>query len=109
MKLNHSAYSRLLADGPAREAVADALDCGQPRWRVGLPTKINWQAAIDLTQRCLDRRPDLPDDHREGLSQILLVLEAYPDSAFDEMVSLRRSFVAPVPGVMVERIRWREW
>ena len=50
-----------------------------------------------------------PSREQEPEASILRVLEVYPDSAFDEMVALRRSFIAPVPGVMVERIRCREW
>ncbi len=93
-----------MADGLPREAVAAALDLGQLRCRAGLPTRHNWQATIKLIERCLDRRPDLADDHRRGLGEILGVLETHPESAFFEMVELRCSFKAPVPGVMAERI-----
>lgn len=102
--LIRSAYTRLLADGLPREAVAAALDFGQIRCRAGLPSARNWRAAIKLTERCLQQRADLGADHRHGLGEILKVLEKYPESAFKEMVALRRSFIAPVPGVMAERI-----
>ncbi len=102
--LMRSAYLRLMADGLPREAVAAALDLGQLRCRAGLPTPHNWQATKGLIKRCRDRRPDLADDHRRGLGEILGVLETHPESAFFEMVELRRSFKASVPGVMAERI-----
>ncbi len=104
-----SAYTRLLADGLPREAVAAALDLGQLKCRAwDLPPARYWQDVIDLTQRCLDCRADLAAAHRDGFEEILGVLDDFPESAFDEMVELRRSFIAPVPGVMAERIR-RPW
>lgn len=102
--LMRRAYTRLLADGLPREAIAAALDAGQLRCRTGLPSPRNWQAAIELAERCLARRPDLDAGHRDGLSEILGVLADHPEDAFRQMVELRRSFVAPVPGVMAERI-----
>ena len=103
--LMRSAYARLLADGLAREAAACALDLGQLTCRAwDLPPARYWRQAIDVIQRCLDRRADLTVAHREGLSEILRVLESHPESAFSEMVELRRSVLAPVPGVMAERL-----
>ncbi len=102
--LARRAYVRLLADGLAREAAAAALDLGQLLCRRGLPSARDWRAAVDVTDRCVKRRPDLAPLHREGFAEILKVLEDYPESAFDQMVALRRSFIAPVPGVMAERM-----
>ncbi len=39
-----------------------------------------------------------------GIDEVLGVLEKHPESAFDAMVAVRCSFIAPVPGVMIERI-----
>ncbi len=104
LPLMRRAYARLLAGGLARETVAAALDYGQLRCRAGLPSARNWKAATQLIERCLARRPDLAADHRDGLAEILGVLADFPEDAFGEMVSLRGSFVAPIPGVMAERI-----
>ncbi len=111
LELMKRAYVRLLSDGLAREAVAVTLDLGQLRCRRAfLPWGGNWRLAIDVLQRCLDQRRDLSDAHRGGMAEILRVLEEYPDSAFDQLVALRGSFIAPVPGVMVERIdRRSKW
>ena len=111
LTLMKRAWVRLLADGLAREAVAVTLDLGQLRCRNPfLPWGGNWLVAIDVLKRCLNQRTDLPGVHREGLGEIVGVLETYPESAFDQLVELRRSFIAPVPGVMVERIdRRSKW
>ncbi len=109
LPLMRRAYLRLLAGGLPREAVAVTLDLGQLYCRAGLPSARNWKAAKAALERCLARRADLPEAHRTGLGAILDVLEHYPESAFEEMVQLRRSFIAPVPGVMAERIGPREW
>ncbi len=99
------AYTRLLADGLGREAVAAGLDLGQLLCRGDdLPWGRNAETATQVMKRCRDRRPDLAAAHRDGLAEVLKVLDKYPESAFDAMVALRRSFIAPVPGVMVERI-----
>ncbi len=106
--LMQSAYTRTLADGLPREAVAATLDLGQLKCRAwDVPPRRIWREAIGLTQRCLDRRPDLAVGHREGLGEILGVLHDYPEDAFDQMVAFRRSFIVSVPGVMAERLRRR--
>ncbi len=106
--LMQSAYTRVLVDGLPRETVAAALDLGQLKCRAwDVPPERYWRDAIALTQRCLDRRPDLTDTHREGLGEILDVLNNFPEHAFDQMVQLRRSFIVSVPGVMAERLRRR--
>ncbi len=47
---------------------------------------------------------------RGCLGEVVSVLENFPESAFAQMVELRGSFIAPVPGVMVERIdRRSKW
>ncbi len=111
LTLMKRAYIRLLADGLPREAVAVTLDLGQLRCRRPfLPWGGNWQVAIEVLERCRDQRSDLPEVHREGLKELLGVLADHPESAFDQLVELRRSFIAPVPGVMVERIdRRSKW
>ncbi len=99
------AFTRLLADGLPREAVAAGLDLGQLLCRGDdLPWGRNSDTATEVMERVCDRRPDLCAAHTEGLAEVLRVLDKHPESAFDAMVSLRRSFIAPVPGVMVERI-----
>ncbi len=108
LPLMRRAFGRLLADGLPREVMAATLDFGQLRCRAGMPSPRNWKAAIKLTELCLDRRPDLAAGHHDGLGEILEVLADYPESAFDQMVELRRSFIAPVPGVMAERIGPRQ-
>ncbi len=108
LRMFRRAYARLLADGLAREAVAVALDYGQLLCRGrDLPWGRNSEKASRVIERCRDRRGDLGAGHREILAEVLRVLDEYPESAFDVMVSGRRSFIAPVPGVMAERLERR--
>ena len=65
-----SAYTRLLADGLAREAAASALDLGQLICRAwDLPPARYWRQAIAVVKRCLECRADLAVEHREGLGR----------------------------------------
>ncbi len=104
-RLFRRAYFRLLADGLAREAVAVTLDYAQLLCRGrDLPWGRNSELAAGVIERCRERRGDLGACHHEILAEVLRVLEVYPESAFDLMVGARRSFIAPVPGVMAERL-----
>ncbi len=47
------------------------------------------------------------DALREGMEEMVAVLEDYPESAFDRLVDFRRSFIAPVPGLLGERMGCR--
>ncbi len=55
-------------------------------------------------QSCLDERSDLEPAHREGMEEMLKVLERYPENAFRELLGLRKTVVAPVGGRLGERI-----
>ncbi len=98
------AVRRLLAGGLAREAVAATLDLAMLRCRHPEPR----EDSIGITRReikaCLARRGDIPDALREALKEMLTVLEVYPEGAFAKLAECRRSFIAPVPGVLAERI-----
>lgn len=102
-----AAYVRLLAEGLPREAVAATIDLSQLVCRGVEPRGDTPEVARQLIGRCLAGRPDLSEDHRRGLTTVQGVLARHPEAAFHEMVSLRRSFVAPIPGAMVERIEAR--
>ncbi|MCP3964691.1 MAG: hypothetical protein GY719_43240 [bacterium] len=98
-----SAWIQLRYNGLARELVAATVDRCQLICR-GIEPR--WQApenAIELIDTCLTRQ-DLTDDHRRGLKEMKGVLDDWPENAFEELVGFRRSFIAPVPGVMAERI-----
>lgn len=58
-------------------------------------------------ETCLARREDMGDALREGMEEMVAVLEDYPESAFDRLVDFRRSFIAPVPGLLGERMGCR--
>ena len=99
------AQTRLIAEGLAREAVAVTLDLAQLRCRQWQPWGGNEAEAQRLISRCLKGRSDLKPEHREGLEHLRdVVLSKYPESAFTELCAFRRSFIAPVPGVLSERI-----
>ncbi len=102
-----AAYVQLLAGGLPREAVAATIDFSQLVCRGVEPRGDTPDLAGALIDRCLQLRSDLCEDHRDGLEIMQEVLDLRPESAFRELVGLRRSFVAPVPGVMVERIEAR--
>ena len=98
-----SAWIQLRYNGLAREFVAATVDRCQllvrgvePRWQAP-------ETAVELIDTCLTRQ-DLTDDHRRGLKEMRHILEYRPENAFEELVRFRRSFIAPVPGVMAERI-----
>ncbi len=97
------AYRNLLREGLAREAVAVTLDLAQLLCRHGEPYGDNAKTALRLVNTCLERRPDLTAAHIEGLKTMQDVLSRRPEEAFRELVAFRRSFIAPVPGVMAER------
>jgi hypothetical protein len=98
------ACRRLLADGLPREIAAAVLDFAQLKCRTSNLREDNVKTAIRAIERCLDRRDDLSDDHRRGLQEMVEVLRRSPESAFGELGAFRGSFVAPVPGLIGERI-----
>ena len=97
------AQVRLLTEGLLREAVAVVLDNAQLRCRHPEPRGDNLLSAQLAVAACL-KRPDLTDKHRRGLEEMAKVLEKHPEKAFDELGAFRRSFIAPVPGILGERI-----
>ncbi len=99
-----TALGKLLTDGLAREIVAVTIDAAQLRSRHAAPLDDSLRMASGAIDRCLDRRCDLSDDHRRGLEQMKNVLKVYPESAFGELEAFRKSFIAPVPGRLGERI-----
>ncbi len=98
------AEARLLADGLAREAVAVTLDGGLLRSRHPEPRDDNLRQVRHALERCCARRGDLTDEHRGGLVEMQKVVEVAPEAAFRELLALRRSFIAPVPGCLAERV-----
>jgi hypothetical protein len=98
------ACRKLLVDGLPREIVASVLDFAQLKCRPANVRDDNVRAAIRWLEKCLAKRDDLPPDHRRGLLEMVAVLRRSPESAFPELGDFRRSFVAPVPGLLGERI-----
>ncbi len=102
------AQQRLIAYGLARESVAVCLDGAQLECRHGEPWWTNNETAQEILGRCLDRRTDLPQDHRHEMTQIKdRVLVRQPQEAFRVIGELRTSFVAPVPNRLQERLAER--
>ena len=101
------AVRHLLEVGLAREAVAAVLDLAQLRCRHPEPREDGIRLARREIQSCLTRRADMPDALREGLEEMVEVLEVYPEGAFDRMVDFRSSFITSVPGLLGERIGCR--
>ena len=62
------------------------------------------KAARKVLADCAKRRSDLTPLHREGLAEMDDVLRRRPEDAFAELVAFRKSFPAPVPGRLGERI-----
>lgn len=98
------ACRKLLVDGLPREVTAAVLDFGQLKCRPSNLREDNVRTAVRWIERCLDQRDDLSDDHRRGLKEMAKVLRYSPECGFDELGTFRRSFVAPVPGLLGERI-----
>lgn len=97
------AWIQLQDNGLAREFVAVTLDRCQLICRGVEPWGDSPDKARSLIQICY-RRPDVTGIHREGLEAMMKVLDKRPENAFPELVDFRRSFIAPVPGAMAERI-----
>ena len=57
-----------------------------------------------IIERCLKSRIDLTDEDRKGFRKVQELLGREPEIAFRELVALRKSFIAPVPGQLGERI-----
>ena len=99
-----SSWIQLRYDGLTRELVAATVDrcefmCRGVEPRVDAP-----DVAQDLIGVCLKQRSDMSEAQREGLGEMLRVHARWPENAFEELVGFRRSFIAPVPGAMAERI-----
>ncbi len=97
------AWIQLRHDGLAREYVAATLDRCQLICRGVEPRGDSPELALELIETCR-RRPDLDGPLSERLDAMKNVLEVRPEDAFRELVDCRRSFIAPVPGAMAERI-----
>lgn len=94
----------IAASHGAREALASSIDGAQLRCRPGKLRGDNLHAARRLLARCADTRRDLTADQRKTLEELENVIENYPEDAFAVLGAYRRSFVAPVPGQLGERI-----
>ncbi len=102
-----SAINRLFLDGLARELVAAILDLGMLRCRHPEPREDGLALTRKLVERCLARRAGLTAALSEQLKQLLQDLEKYPHDAFALLLACRRSFIAPVPGLLGERLACR--
>ncbi len=98
-----SACIQLRYVGLAREFVAATVDRCQLMCRSVEPRGDSPADALELITACR-RHPKITDAHDEGLDEMQTVLKKKPHNAFEELVGFRRSFVAPVPGAMAERI-----
>ncbi len=85
------------------EYVAATFDRCQLICRGVEPRGDSPELALELIETCR-RRPDLDDPLEERLDAMKNVLELRPEHAYRELVDCRRSFIAPVPGAMAERI-----
>ena len=104
-----SVHGRHLVDGLTREVVASAVDSLQLDFWQGEPPDKIVERGRKLIKTCIETRPDLTADQRSGLSQMDYQLRRYPETAFRELVAFRKSFPAPVPGRLGERIGKREF
>lgn len=104
IELMEMACRALIKDGLAREIVAGVIDLGQLKCRPSNLREDNLASARRWIERCLDKRDDLSEEHRAGLKKILAVFKSHPEDVFDRLGELRQSFVAPVPGLLGERI-----
>jgi hypothetical protein len=88
---------------------ACGVDVAQIRCRKAAdPTLAPLDANVGIARRALvkslETRPDLDEDYRSGLKTMIGVLDDWPENAFDELGAFRRSFIAPVPSGLAERI-----
>lgn len=98
------AFSRILAHGIDREALAVTLDYGQLKTRPTALRNDNLALVHRAIDRCLARRPDIPEIQRKRLKAMKKVLDRHPENAFRVFGEFRQSFVAPVPSGLAERI-----
>ncbi len=98
-----SAWTQLRYNGLPRELVAATLDRCQLICRGVEPRGDSPDVALGLVETCL-KHPKMTDGLNERLKAMISVLEVRPEHAFKELVDCRRSFIAPVPGAMAERI-----
>lgn len=95
----------MLIDGLPREVVAVTLDLAQLRCRHWDPWGKNKEATEELIDRSLEGRGDLDPDQRRRLVHLRgYVLQRFPENVFAEFGKLRRSFLAPVPNRIEERL-----
>lgn len=100
MKRLESARQSLLKHGLAREAAAVTIDHAlayKPRG-----DEVNVRAVRPLVVKCLRQRNDLDEELAVRLEAFLSMLEEEPERALPELLALRASFYAPVPGRLGE-------
>lgn len=99
-----AAFRRILKDGLLREALGATLDHALLKCRPSALRNDSLHAAQLAIGRCLDKRADLADDHRTQLKEMKRVLKRQPEDAFRVLRDFRRSFIAPVPSGLADRI-----
>ena len=99
-----AAFHRILADGLLREALGATLDHVLLKCRPSALRNDSLNTAQRAIDRCLDKRADLADDHRKQLNEMKRVLMRTPGDAFRVLRDFRRSFIAPVPSGLADRI-----
>ncbi len=105
-----SALGNLLEKGLAREAVTGTLDFGQLKCRSSEPLDRDVDATLMAVNACLEKRADLTEEHRRELKEISSkVLPRFPENAVTVLRRVRKSFVAPVPPRLAERIGTLEY
>lgn len=98
------AVARLLVDGEGREALAATIDYAQLKTRPKALRDDSLRTARRAIDRCLNLRADLPERQRKRLAKMEYLVRRHPEDAFRALGDFRRSFVAPVPSVLDERI-----
>ncbi len=99
---------RFLKTGPTRVAVAVTADLAMVYSRSRGLHQQTIDAISPILSRCLQSPPQpLGTELRLGLEQVSEVLDDRPESVFDALVALRSSFLAPIPGILAERIGGR--
>jgi hypothetical protein len=99
-----TAYGHLLKDGFEREVAAVTVDLVQLKCRHASPREDYVRSTRKIIDRTLRMRPDLSEDHRDGLTSMSAVLQDWPGDAFEQLRAFRKSIVSPVPGCLGERL-----